>query len=77
MSKLSLNSKNNQPQGFLIISLIISLSVIAILGFLYFAQSGNQKSSRATTGKKAIEQTEQNNQLLKGQGAEIQQNLQN
>jgi len=52
--------KNNR--GFVLITLLIALAIIAIWAAIYFGKSGGG-TNIITTGNKAIEQTKQNNQL--------------
>jgi Tfp pilus assembly major pilin PilA len=65
-----------KQKGFLIISLVLAVCIIAILFVLYFnnnAETGTP--SPAQQGKQGIEQTKENNEMLKSQEIEIQNQL--
>lgn len=53
--------KAYNQEGFLLISLIIVIAIIAILFTMYYQKGPNGQPSEAQTGQKAIEQTKENN----------------
>ena len=69
------NKKNSEQAGFLLIILIISIAIMALLAALYYKDSAGEKTSPAQVGKKAIEQTKDNNLLQLNRQIEIQNEL--
>ena len=59
----------NQNDGFVLISLLLAIVIIAVLFAIYYGGSGSNSASMQKTGQKAIEQAKQNN------AAEIQNHL--
>lgn len=62
-------------KGFILITLIIALAIIAIWAAIYFGKSGGGQANIIQTGNKAIEQTKQNNALQNQGQIEIQNQL--
>jgi len=62
-------------KGFVLISLIITIAIIAILTALYYSRSDNGKPSAKETGKKAIEDAKTNNALELEHQIQIQNEL--
>ncbi len=58
-----------------LVGLIIVIAIIVIMFTIMYGKSENNPSSLLQTKKKAIEQTEQNNELLQQQNMEIQNQL--
>ena len=67
--------KHQNQNGFLLISLLLAVAIIAILVAVYYGGGKNSQQSQLQTGQKAIEQTKQNNTLLENQHLEIQNQL--
>ena len=64
-----------KTQGFVLISLLLAIVIIAILFAMYYSGSGSNKASVQQTGQKAIEQTKQNNATEIQNHLEIQNEL--
>lgn len=67
--------RKNQNQGFVLISLIFAVAIIAVLYALYYKKSEHGGPSPAQTGQKAIEQTKENNSILLRQNLDTQNEL--
>ncbi len=62
-------------KGFVLISLIITIAIIAILTALYYSRTEEGKPSPRETGQKAIEEAKINNALELQHQIEIQNEL--
>ncbi len=69
-----MKTKNNQ-NGFLLISLILAIAIMAILAAVYYGGGKDGQKSQKQAGQNAIEQTKQNNELMNSQHLEIQNEL--
>lgn len=61
--------------GIALLGVLITLAIIAALVALYYGNSERGRQSSAQTGKKAIEETKQNNTTQIEQHIEIQNEL--
>jgi hypothetical protein len=68
-----MQTKNNS--GFLLISLVIALAIIAILFSLYFKKNDSEQASQMERGQQGIEDAKQNKELLIEQNLEIQNQI--